>query len=147
MEQTAVERPITDSVVDLDATFLPVGRMRQLSRVTLAEGSRVEGVVDLDPGHWVYEEHFPGDPIFPGTLTIEAAGQLVAAWAWHEGERGRPRLVRTGADFRAPVSPDTSELRLATEVRSRGGMHFAEVDVAANGRPVACVEVVLTVVD
>ena len=147
MQQPAVDRANPDSVVDLDAAFLPVGHMRQLSRVTLAEERRVEGEVDLAPSHWVYEEHFPGDPIFPGTLMIEAAGQLVAAWAWHEGERGRPRLVRTGADFRAPVTPDDSGLRLATEVRSRGGMHFAEVDVAADGRSVARVEVVLTVLE
>ena len=147
MQRPAFDRSITKSVVDLEVAFLPVGHMRQLSRVTRVEENHVEGTVDLGPSHWVFDEHFPDDPIFPGTLMIEAAGQLVAAWAWQQGERGRPRLVRSGADFHAPVTPDIPRLRLATEVSSRAGMHFAEVDVVADGRSVACVEVVLTVLD
>jgi 3-hydroxymyristoyl/3-hydroxydecanoyl-(acyl carrier protein) dehydratase len=89
------------SLVDLDATFLPIAQMRQIARVTELEGPCIVAEVDLGPQHWVYAQHFPGDPIFPGTLMIEAAGQVVALWAWANGHRwhrrsrvGRDRCVR-----------------------------------------------------
>ena len=94
------------SVMDIDATFLPVGQMRQISRVTKLAEAVIDAEVDLGPYHWVFPQHFPGDPIFPGTLMIEAAGQLVALWAWAQGQRGRPRLVRTGAEFHSPCWAD-----------------------------------------
>lgn len=72
-------------LIDIDKTFLPVGRMRQIARVTLLDETSIWGEVPIDPDHWVWEEHFPGDPIFPGTLIIEAAGQLVALWAGDTG--------------------------------------------------------------
>src|SRR6188472_1320900 len=98
------------TLIVLDRTFLPVGHMRQISRVTRFEGPMIEGEVDLGPGHWVFPEHFPDDPIFPGSLMIEAAGQLVALWAWANGRQGRPRLVRIGAEFKCPVGPAVDRL-------------------------------------
>ena len=55
------------SVMDIDATFLPVGQMRQISRVTKLAEAVIDAEVDLGPYHWVFPQHFPGDPIFPGT--------------------------------------------------------------------------------
>ena len=104
--------PTPTSLIDLDTTFLPVAQMRQITRVTALEGIGIEGEVELGPDHWVWRQHFPGDPIFPGTLLIEAAGQLIALWAWGQGARGRPRLVRTSADFHNPVEPWTPVLQL-----------------------------------
>ncbi|HEX5963975.1 MAG TPA: hypothetical protein VFY42_09640, partial [Gemmatimonadales bacterium] len=80
--------PATTNLIDLDSTFLPVAEMRQITRVTALEGAGIEGEVELGPDHWVWPQHFPSDPIFPGTLMIEAAGQLVALWAWGHGARG-----------------------------------------------------------
>ncbi len=136
---------VPDSLLDIDATFLPVGQMRQVSRVTAVEGSGLTAIVDLGPEHWVYHQHFPGDPIFPGALVIEAAGQAVALWAWAQGHRGRPRLVRTSASFHAPVTPSMSSLELRAQVRTRRTLHFGAVEVIADGRLAATVEAVLTV--
>ena len=143
MPAPVLDTPV--SLLDLDATFLPVARMRQISRVTAIDGQRISAVVDLGPDHWVYPQHFPRDPIFPGTLIIEAAGQLVALWAWAHGHRGRPRLLRTSASFHEPVTPPTPCLELRAEVRSRRHLQFGAVDVIACGRPVARVEAVLAV--
>ncbi len=143
MPATALEPP--PSLLDLDATFLPVARMRQISRITVLEGRRIEGVVDLGADHWVYPVHFPRDPIFPGTLIIEAAGQLVALWAWANGFRGRPRLLRAGASFHEPVTPLTPQLELRAEVRSKRHLQFGTIDVLAQGLQVARVEAVLAV--
>lgn len=132
-------------LIDLDATFLPVGQMRQITRVTQLEGSAIIGEVDLGPAHWVYPQHFPGDPIFPGTLMIEAAGQLVALWAWVQGQRGRPRLVRANAEFHRPVGPANDRLLLRADVRRKRHLNFATIGIWADGSPVATLDAVLAV--
>lgn len=133
------------SLIDIDSTFLPVAQMRQISRVTGLAGKAISGEVDLGDEHWVYAQHFPGDPIFPGSLMLEAAGQLVALWAWANGQRGRPRLVRVHAEFLSPVGRADARLTLRGEVRQKRNLCFGEVSVQAAGRPVAKVSAVLAV--
>lgn len=134
-----------DSVHDLDATFLPTGHMRQISRVSLVDDQRIEGEVTLGISHWVYPEHFPTDPIFPGSLMVEAAGQLVALWAWAHGHRGRPRLLRTAAEFHHPVHPATARLELRADIRAKRHLQFGSTAVYAGVLQVATIECVLGV--
>ena len=134
------------SLVDLDTPFLPIGQIRQISRVTELNGAVIAGEVDLGPDHWVYAQHFPGDPVLPGSLIVEAAGQLVALWAWAAGERGRPRLLRVDAEFRLPVGRAVPCLTLRGEVTRKRNMHFATFAVAASGVQVARATVVLAVI-
>ncbi|HEX7336889.1 MAG TPA: hypothetical protein VF252_06750 [Gemmatimonadales bacterium] len=137
---------VTESgLIDLGATFLPVGQMRQITRVTEVDGETIEGEMELGPDHWIWPQHFPNDPIFPGTLMIEAAGQLVALWAWAQGARGRPRLVRTGAEFHTPVERWIPGLRLRAEVRRKRNLYFGTVQIIADGGVVASVEAVLVI--
>jgi len=119
--------------------------MRQISRVTRIAEGQIDAEVDLGASHWVYAQHFPGDPIFPGTLIIEGAGQLIALWAWAQGQRGRPRLVKTSAEFHSPVGPAASHLRLSAAIRSRKNMHFATVEIWASETHAATVTGVLAV--
>ena len=105
------------------------------------------GEADLGPHHWVWPQHFPDDPIFPGSLMIEAAGQLVALWAWGNGARGRPRMVRAGAEFQSPVSRWTPKLILKGEVRRKRYLYFGTVGIWAEQTQVASVEAVLAVLD
>ncbi len=132
-------------LIDLDSTFLPVAAMRQISRVTQLEGSSIYGEAELGADHWVWEQHFPGDPIFPGALMIEAAGQLIALWAWGQGARGRPRLVKTSAEFQHPVAECSPRLVLKAEVRRKRHLFFGEVEVWSEGIQVAQIEGVLVV--
>lgn len=144
---TTVPRTLEASgLIDLDTTFLPIGQMRQVSRVTVMDGPCIVGEVDVGPDHWVYPQHFPGDPIFPGTLMIEAAGQVVALWAWANGHRGRPRLVRTNAAFHQPITPPTQRLELRAQVRGKRNLQFGTVELFAEDTHVATVEVVLAVI-
>lgn len=140
-----LEAPPRPSLIDIDATYLPIRRMRQISRVTELEGAGIAGEVDLGPTHWVYDQHFPLDPIFPGTLIIEAAGQLVALWAWANGARGRPRLVRTSAEFLSPVTPVEPLLLLRADVKRKRHLHFATISISCEHREVATVTAVLAV--
>jgi 3-hydroxymyristoyl/3-hydroxydecanoyl-(acyl carrier protein) dehydratase len=132
-------------LIDLNMTFLPIGQMRQITQVTEVLGSSITGEAELGAEHWVWPQHFPSDPIFPGTLIIEAAGQLVAIWAWAQGVRGRPRLVRTNAEFQNPVSRSSRRLILEGEVRRKLHAYFGTVHVSSEEVPVAVIEAVLVV--
>ena len=132
-------------LIDLDETFLPVGRMRQITRVINVEGDTIRGQMTLGRDHWVWPEHFPGDPVFPGTLLIEAAGQLLALWAWAQGSRGRPRLIRTGAEFHNPVGREVTHLNLRAQVRRKRHLYFGSIQVSSGDLEVATVDAVLAV--
>jgi 3-hydroxymyristoyl/3-hydroxydecanoyl-(acyl carrier protein) dehydratase len=134
------------SLIDIDATYLPIQLMRQVARVTALDGPAITGEVDLGSAHWVYAQHFPGDPIFPGALIIEAAGQVVALWAWSDGQRGRPRLVKTTVEFRAPVEIEDPLLLVDAVVRRKRHLNFADVIVRTPRQVVANITLVLAVV-
>ena len=144
MSASAIDSP-SANLVDLDETFLPIGQMRQIARVTRLAGETIEGEVDLGQTRWVFPQHLPDDPILPGTLMIEAAGQLVALWAWVAGQRGRPRLVRAIAGFHNPAGPASAHLRLQAEVRRKRHLYFATIQVRNAETHAATVEVVLVV--
>lgn len=131
--------------IDIDATFLPVGQMRQITRITSLSGDTIAGEMDLGPDHWVWPMHFPGDPVFPGTLMIEGAGQLLALWAWVQGQRGRPRLVRANSEFHNPVDRWTPSLNLRAQVRRKRHLHFGNIQVSSGGTVVATVDAVLAI--
>ena len=137
--------PAGNGLIDLDQTFLPEGRMRQISRVNQIQGPTISAEMDLGEDHWVWPEHFPGDPVFPGTLMLEAAGQLVAVWAWSYGARGRPRLVRISGHFQSPAGPGTRFLLLKGEVQRKRQVYFGRVQVSAGDVQIAKVEVALVV--
>jgi 3-hydroxymyristoyl/3-hydroxydecanoyl-(acyl carrier protein) dehydratase len=40
------------------------------------DGGRIAGVRRLDPDDPVFAGHFPGTPVYPGSLQLEMAGQL-----------------------------------------------------------------------
>lgn len=139
------ELAVGGSLVDIDSSYLPIQLMRQIARVTKLAGPRIAAEVDLGPEHWVYAQHFPGDPIFPGALIIEAAGQTVALWAWADGQRGRPRLVRVEAEFHAPVTPDDPQLLLEGVVQKKRKFNLAEVSIRTARQRVASFKCVLVV--
>ena len=133
------------TLIDIGSTFLPTGQMRLVSRVIRLEGASIEAEVDLGQEHWVFPQHFPGDPVFPGSLMIEAAGQLVALWAWANGGRGRPRLLRTSAEFKSPVGPQAARITLRADVKRKRNMHFGKIEVGTDVTHLATVEAVLAV--
>ena len=130
---------------DLGGTFLPVGQMLQIDRVCEVAEERIVCEMDLDAGHWAFPMHFPGDPIFPGSLLIEAAGQVVALWAWDAGLRGRPRMAKVSAEFETPVLADDVNLTFSATVRRRRNICLGRVEIHAGARRIGTVEPVIVV--
>src|SRR5262249_40028214 len=121
-----------------------VGQMLQIDRVSHISGNSAVCEIDL-PGHWVFPMHFPKDPIFPGSLLVEAAGQAVAIFAWHAGFRGRPRLAKIAAKFESPVGPTDRQIRLVASVRQRRWVFLGSVDIFVSEREVARIEPTLII--
>ncbi len=108
---------------DLDALFnvthpplmqLPQGNMRMIDRITdvAAEGGRygkgcLRAEFDIVPEHWFFACHFPGDPVMPGCLGLDALWQglgFYLAWCGYEG-KGRALGVGN-VKFFGEVLPD-----------------------------------------
>lgn len=119
--------------------------MLLIDRVLSINEHRMTCEMDIS-GHWVFPMHFPRDPIFPGSFLIEAAGQAVAVWGWHEGLRGRPRLTKVSAKFEGPVLPENSAVRLEASVRRRKWVCLGEVDVFISSRRVAKIKPMVIII-
>ena len=144
IETSTPENPIYDRAA-LEQIFLPVDRMLQIDRVVRINGPLIVCETDVT-GHWVFPLHFPNDPIFPGTMLIEAAGQAMAIWVWHAGVRGRPRLVKTEAKFEHPVLPTDDKITImATVSLKRKSICIGNVEIFTANQKVAEVKATLVI--
>ncbi len=79
---------------------LPVPPMLMFDRITDITRSggaygrgRVVAELDIDPGLWFFECHFPGDPVMPGCLGLDALWQLVGFFLTWSGLPGKGRAL------------------------------------------------------
>jgi len=133
------------SRAELAGVYLPTGPMLLIDRVVEVQEDGIHCELDLE-SHWVFEHHFPGDPIFPASLMIEAAGQAIAIWCWHEGIAGKPRLARVKAAMEAEARPDAEVLVLRARMRRRQNICAGEVELFCGAQRVAVIEETLAFV-
>ena len=108
--------------------------------VELKPGVRAVGVYRVDPEAWYLRGHFPGNPIMPGVLQVEALAQVGAICGLaHPDYAGRLALF-AGIDelrFKRVVRPGDA-LRLEAEItRLRGPVGRADVRATVDGE-LAC---------
>jgi beta-hydroxyacyl-ACP dehydratase FabZ len=84
--------------------FLLVDRIEELEK-----GKRIVGIKNVTINESFFQGHFPGRPIMPGVLIIEAMAQVGGVLAFKSAEEGGARVVYfmgiDKAKFRKPVRP------------------------------------------
>jgi len=82
---------------------LPVGNMLMMDRITHIStdgGEHGKGEIiaelDINPDLWFFACHFPGDPVMPGCLGLDAMWQLVGFFLGWKGNKGRGRALGSG---------------------------------------------------
>lgn len=117
--------------------FLLVDRI-----IEIEEGKRIVGLKNVTQNEWFFQGHFPGQPIMPGVLILEALAQVGAVMVLRSFKAEGCIALFAGLDevkFRRKVVPG-DQLRLEAEVdrlRPPFGRYktkaLVDGDVAAEG--------------
>ncbi|MGD0883870.1 MAG: 3-hydroxyacyl-ACP dehydratase FabZ [Thermodesulfovibrionales bacterium] len=90
--------------------------------IELEPGQRSVGIKNVTVNEPFFAGHFPGNPIMPGVLIVEAMAQVAGIMAFRSGVHGDEVYFMSieQAKFRKPVVPG-DQLRLEITVRQRRG--------------------------
>ncbi len=104
---------------------LPVGKMRMIDRIlkiTDTGGKYGKGEIiaalDISPKKWFFKCHFPGDPVMPGCLGLDALWQLLGFYLGWKGYEGKGRALGVGeVKFTGQILPDAREVLYRLDIR------------------------------
>ena len=94
-----------------------------VDRITdLQPGKSITGIKNVTFNEPFFQGHFPGQPIMPGVLIIEAMAQVAGIAAFSSGMEGKAVYFMSieKAKFRRPVVPG-DQLRLEIKVLQQRG--------------------------
>jgi len=97
---------------------LPIDAMLMVDRITRISsqgGSFGRGEIiaelDINPDLWFFQCHFPGDPVMPGCLGLDAMWQLVGFFLGWRGNPGRGRALGCGeVKFSGQILPSATKV-------------------------------------
>ena len=126
--------------------FLLVDRI-----VELTPGLRIVGVKQVTINEHFFQGHFPGAPVMPGVLILEAMAQVGAVYALQQLEGRDDKLVLfSGIDngrFRRPVVPGDTLRITVTPVRVGHRVQKMHGEAHVEGQLAAEADIMSVVVD
>ncbi len=104
---------------------LPIPPMLMFDRIisiTENGGTQDKGEMiaelDIHPDLWFFHCHFPGDPVMPGCLGLDAMWQLIGFFLGWMGGPGRGRALGAGeVKFTGQVTPKTKLITYQVDMK------------------------------
>jgi 3-hydroxyacyl-[acyl-carrier-protein] dehydratase len=98
--------------------FLLVDRV-----IELEPGVSAVGIKNVTINEPFFQGHFPGNPVMPGVLTVEAMAQVAGILAFKSGVQGKSVYFMSieKAKFRKPVLPG-DQLKFSIQVTHKRGV-------------------------
>ena len=104
---------------------LPIDQMLMIDRIPHisyegGEYDRGQIIAELDihPDLWFFECHFPGDPVMPGCLGLDAMWQLVGFFLGWRGNPGKGRALGSGdVKFTGQVLPTAKKVEYKIQIK------------------------------
>ena len=127
---------------------LPVDNMLMVDRITRISSSggahdkgEVLAELDINPNLWFFDCHFPGDPVMPGCLGLDAMWQLVGFFLGWRGNPGRGRALGSGeVKFTGQILPRHSKVTYSIQVKRvierKLVMGIADGSVSVDGKEI-----------
>lgn len=125
---------------------LPAPNMLMMDRiVTIAEqgGAYDKGQIlaelDIKPDLWFFDCHFPGDPVMPGCLGLDAMWQLVGFFLGWCGGPGRGRALGVGeVKFTGQILPSAKkvsyQINMKRVIKRKLFMGMADGELSVDGK-------------
>ncbi|MFD2176595.1 bifunctional 3-hydroxydecanoyl-ACP dehydratase/trans-2-decenoyl-ACP isomerase [Veronia pacifica] len=74
--------------------------------------------LDIKPDLWFFDCHFPGDPVMPGCLGLDAMWQLVGFFLGWVGGEGKGRALGVGeVKFTGQILPEAKNVRYEIQMK------------------------------
>jgi len=127
---------------------LPIGNMLMMDRINLIseEGGEYEkgqiiAELDITPDLWFFDCHFPGDPVMPGCLGLDAMWQTVGFYLGWLGNPGHGRALGVGeVKFTGQVLPTakkvTYRLNMKRVIARKLVLGIADGSMEVDGREI-----------
>lgn len=121
-----------------------------VDRVTKVEGNHVVGVKNVSINEPFFQGHFPGHPIMPGVLQLEAMAQVAGILMMKQAENAGKLAYFMSAEnvkWRKPVRPGDTLVIDVELTKARGKIGKAKGTCLVDGEAVSEAEVTFMLID
>ena len=127
---------------------LPVDNMLMLDRIVQIDSDggeygrgQIIAELDITPELWFFDCHFPGDPVMPGCLGLDALWQLLGFYLGWSGHPGKGRALGAGeVKFTGEILPTSKqvvyELSISRLINRSLVMGIADGKVSVDGKTI-----------